>query len=596
MSESKVIFNNTVLRDGHQSLAATRMKTEQMLPICEDLDSLGFGALETWGGATIDVGLRFLGEFPFDRLDALKKAAPNTPHMMLLRGQNIVQYAHFPDDVVQAFIQCAARHGMDIFRIFDALNDVRNLEVAINAVKQAGKHAQGTICYTSSPVHSIDHFVQTGKRLETLGCDSIVIKDMAGLIPPYIAHSIVAELKKTVSIPIWLHTHETAGLGAPTYYAAIEANVDAVDCSIIPFANGTSQPDTARMLSLLEGHPRCPSYDLETLTRLRTHLEEVYSELSQYTSHANEVVDSDALAYQVPGGMLSNFRNQLKEQGMEERFEEVFQEIPRVREALGWIPLVTPTSQIVGVQAMLNVKFGPWKNISPQAADIALGYYGTAPGTIDAKVQNAAAEQMGKEPIDVRPADLQEPRMDHLREELKAKGMPSDDEHCVIYAMFPDQLTNYYADKDTPKADQVPPQTPVNGHPPKAMDVLETSIRRLAVTIQGKRHDVTVEVLDNGSLPSAPIESVNNEPLKATALSPSTSEGVCVPCPLAGKIVAINCSVGAPVARGDTLLTLEAMKMNTFVTAPISGSIEAIYGAIGDNVHEGQTLAVLQEG
>jgi pyruvate/oxaloacetate carboxyltransferase len=496
MSKHPVIFNNTVLRDGHQSLTATRMTTDQMLPACADLDKLGFGALETWGGATIDAGLRFLNEFPFERLDNLKKALPKTPHMMLLRGQNIVQYSHFPDDVVEAFIQCAAKHGMDIFRIFDALNDMRNIETAVKAVKKVNKHAQGTICYTSSPFHTIEKFIQLGQQIEELGCDSIVIKDMAGLIPPYITYQIVQGIKKSVKIPIWLHTHETAGLGASTYYAGIEAGVEAVDCSIVPFANGTGQPDTVRMLALLENHPRKPQYDTAILAKLRKYFEKVYQEHSNYTSHANEIVDSDALAYQVPGGMLSNFRTQLKEQGMEDRFEEVFREIPYVRKALGWIPLVTPTSQIVGVQAMLNVKFGRWKNFSPQATDIALGYYGQTPAPVDLKVQKIAAQKMGKDSITCRPADLQKPGMDKLRKELQEKNLPHDDEHCVIYAMFPKQLIACFENKNKTTA-PVPKKQTTTHIPVKntASSQASGQTSHLKITINDTPHEVKVEEL-----------------------------------------------------------------------------------------------------
>jgi len=508
MQMSPVTFNNTVLRDGHQSLAATRMRTEQMLPALQLLDDLHFGALETWGGATIDAGLRFLGEFPFDRLDALKKGTPKTPHMMLLRGQNIVQYANFPDDVVETFVLTAAKHGMDIFRIFDALNDTRNIATAVKATKKAGKHAQGVICYTSSPVHTIDKFIETAVEIEELGCDSICVKDMAGLIPPYIAYQIITGIKKRVKIPVILHTHETAGLGASTYYAGIEAGVDAIDTSIVPFANGTGQPDTVRMLSLLENHPRKPEYskeDLEKLQALREHFTKVYAELSQFTSVANERVDTDALTYQVPGGMLSNFRNQLKEQKMEDRFDEVFAEIPYVRKCLGWIPLVTPTSQIVGVQAMLNVKFGRWKNFSPQAMQIALGYYGRTPGPVDPEVRKIAAEKSGKEPIECRPADLLEPRMPKLREELAAKGMPTDDEHCVIYAMFPQELEKYYMAKQAPKeapapapaaASSAPAARPAAAAPAAPADGSRGRARDLLLTINGQTTRVHVEELD----------------------------------------------------------------------------------------------------
>ncbi len=502
-----VQFNNTVLRDGHQSLAATRMRTEQMLPAAPILDDLGFGALETWGGATIDAGLRFLGEFPFDRLDALKKAAPRTPHMMLLRGQNIVQYSNFPDDVVSAFVSTSAKHGMDIFRIFDALNDPRNMRCAIEAARKAGKQAHGTICYTTSPVHTVESFIRLGEELAEMGCDAIVIKDMAGLIPPYVAAAIVSGLKKRIKIPVWLHTHETAGLGCSTYLAAIDAGVDAVDTSIVPFANGTAQPDTIRMMALLAEHDRKPDFDdpakVEKLTTLRKHFNKVYEELGEFTGHKNEIVDSDTLLYQVPGGMLSNFRNQLKEQKMEDKFDDVFAEIPVVREALGWIPLVTPTSQIVGVQAMLNVKFGRWKNFSPQAMDIALGYYGQTPAPVNEEVRDLAAKKSGKEPITCRPADLQEPRMEKLARELEDKGYPSDDEHCVIYAMFPQGIDNLYKKKEEPAPAQTPkPETkPASTAKPTPTPAPSTApagtgrTSRMKIHVSGQSHEVSVEEL-----------------------------------------------------------------------------------------------------
>ena len=375
-----VVFNNTVLRDGHQSLAATRMTTTQMLPAAAPLDALGFGAVETWGGATIDSCLRYLNENPFTRLDQLKAAAPRTPHMMLLRGQNIVQYTSFPDDVVEAFVRCSAKHGMDVFRIFDALNDSRNLLTAIRIVKAAGKHAQGAICYTTSPVHTPEKLAALADELVAMECDSICIKDMAGLLSPRITYDLVKAIKSRHTIPVIVHSHETAGLALASYMAAIDAGADAVDTSITPFANGTGQPDTVRMQAALEGHPRTSRYDPRALFELRKYFEGVAGELAKFMNPANDRVDSDALCYQVPGGMLSNFRTQLADMKMEARFNEVMAEVPVVREALGWIPLVTPTSQIVGTQAMLNVKFGRWKNLAQATIDIALGKYGRPPG------------------------------------------------------------------------------------------------------------------------------------------------------------------------------------------------------------------------
>jgi pyruvate carboxylase subunit B len=503
-----VLFNNTVLRDGHQSMAATRMSTAQMLPAAPILDEMGFNGLETWGGATIDSCLRYLNENPFDRLRTLKKIAPKTPQLMLLRGQNIVQYASFPDDVVQAFVRSMCQNGMDIIRIFDALNDVRNLVTAIKAVKDCGKHARGELCYTISPVHTVDNFVKMGVELEKMGCDSLGIKDMSGILQPQIAYHMVKELKSRIGIPITLHTHDTAGLGAAAYLAAIEAGVDCVEVSIVPFANGTSQPDTQRMLALMEGHPRCPKFDTAKLAKLRDYFEGVYKELSSFTSPANERVDSDILIYQVPGGMLSNFRNQLKEQGMADKFDAVLEEIPIVREALGWIPLVTPTSQIVGTQAMMNVKFGRWKMICQPAQDIALGKYGKTPGAIAPNVLEQVEKQTGKKSVTERPADLLSPGMEKYRSQCREKGLPDDDETVVLFAMFPQQVEALLKAKPAAPATTASassaaksPAAPATSStssvpaPTFSAHVPSAGGRRLFVTVSGKRHEVTVESL-----------------------------------------------------------------------------------------------------
>jgi len=491
-----VLFNNTVLRDGHQSMAATRMSTQQMLPAAPILDGMEFNGLETWGGATIDSCLRYLNENPFDRLRTLKKIAPKTPHLMLLRGQNIVQYTSFPDDVVEAFVRCTCNNGMDILRIFDALNDVRNLKTAIEATRKYGKHARGELCYTISPVHTVDNFVKMGVELEKMGCHSIGIKDMSGIIQPQIAYRLVKELKGKVGIPITLHTHDTAGLGAASYLAAIEAGVDAVEVAIVPFANGTSQPDTMRMLALLEGHPRCPKFDTAKLAGLREYFEDVYKQLNKFTSPANERVDSDILIYQVPGGMLSNFRTQLKEQAMSEKFDVVLKEIPVVREALGWIPLVTPTSQIVGTQAMMNVKFGRWKMICQPAQDIALGKYGKTPGPIDPALLKQVEQQTGKKPVTERPADLLPPGLEKYRKDCADKGLPVDDETVVLFAMFPQQVEAVCKPKAAAAPAAAAPagtSAPANLSAPRS----NGDSRRLFVTVNGQRHDVTVQTLES---------------------------------------------------------------------------------------------------
>lgn len=497
-----VTFNNTVLRDGHQSLAATRMSTAQMLPAAPILDEIGFSGLETWGGATIDSCLRYLGENPFDRLRALKKAAPKTPQIMLLRGQNIVQYTSFPDDVVEAFVRADAAAGQDVFRIFDALNDTRNLKTCIDTVLDCKKHARGEICYTTSPVHTIEAFVKMGVELEKMGCHSIGIKDMSGIITPKIAYDLVKELKSKVGIPIVLHTHDTAGLGAAAYLAAIEAGVDTVETSIVPFANGTGQPDTVRMLALLEGHPRRPDYDPAKLQQLRLHFEDVYQQLSKFTSPANERVDSDILVFQVPGGMLSNFRNQLAEQGMADKFDEVVREIPVVREALGWIPLVTPTSQIVGTQAMMNIKFGRWKVICQPAQDIALGKYGKAPGPINPEILAKAEQQSGKKAVTCRPADLLEPGLEGYRKQCAEKGLPTTDEIAVLFAMFPQQVEALVKGVPTTESQAAPAKpasapaaAPVPAPAPEATNGRVLSRTSMVLNIDGQRHEVCVEKL-----------------------------------------------------------------------------------------------------
>ena len=488
MSFQPVLFNNTVLRDGHQSLAATRMSTAQMLPAAPELDQMGFAGLETWGGAVIDSCLRYLNENPFDRLRALKKAAPKTPQIMLLRGQNIVQYTSFPDDVVEAFVRCTVAAGQDVLRIFDALNDVRNLQTAVKAVLKQGAHPRGEICYTTSPVHTVEAFVKLGIELEKMGCQSIGIKDMAGILQPGIAYDLVRSLKQKVSLPVILHCHDTAGLGAVSYYAAVEAGVDCIETSIAPFANGTSQPDTVRMLSILDGHPRCPKhFDRAKLQKMREHFEVVYKELGKFTSPANERVDTDTLAYQVPGGMLSNFRNQLKEQGMDGRMEEVLHEIPVVREALGWIPLVTPTSQIVGTQAMMNVKFGRWKMISQPSMDVVLGKYGRTPGPVNKELLQGVIKKTGQKQVDQRPADLLQPRMESLRKELADKGLPVNDENAVLYAMFPQEVAKFYKPAAAVQSPAAAATSPVKTAPAGAA--------RYRIGINGKQHEAVVETL-----------------------------------------------------------------------------------------------------
>ena len=499
----KVVFNNTVLRDGHQSLAATRMTTAQMLPSAANLDSLGFGVLETWGGATIDSCLRFLGENPFSRLDQTKAAAPRTPQMMLLRGQNLVQYMAFPDDVVETFVRCTAAHGLDVFRIFDALNDSRNLQTPIRAVKKAGKHAQGVVCYTTSPVHTPEKLAAFSDELVEIGVDSICIKDMAGLLAPRVTFDLVSAIKKRHSkVPVVVHSHDTAGLALASYIAAIDAGADAVETSVVPFANGTAQPDTVRMMAALAGNPRAPHYDTKILVELRAYFEGVAKELVAFMSPANDRVDSDTLMYQVPGGMLSNFRNQLKEMKMENRFADVVAEIPVVRQALGWIPLVTPTSQIVGTQAVLNVKFGRWQNLAQATIDVALGKYGRPPGPVDKELLALARKKSGQDPVEGRPADHLKPRMPALLEELGKKGIPVSDDNAVLYAMFPRETEALYNKKPAAPAPisapvaLAPSPLPIPARASAPATTHGNGYQRLNhffITVNAQRFDVSVE-------------------------------------------------------------------------------------------------------
>ena len=592
-----VVLNNTVLRDGHQSLAATRMTTAQMLPAAGPLDALGFGALETWGGATIDAALRFLHEHPFERLTRLKAAAPRTPQMMLLRGQNLVQYTSFPDDVVEAFVACTARRGLDVFRVFDALNDTRNLRTAIRAVKSAGRHAQGAICYTTSPVHTPASLVAVADELVGLGVDSLCLKDMAGLLTPSAAHELVRALRRRHACPLVVHSHDTAGLAVASYLAAIDAGADAIETSIAPFANGTGQPDTVRMLAALSGHPRAPSLDAALLLTLRRHFEQVASELAAFMSPANERVDCDALTFQVPGGMLSNFRTQLAEQHLGHRFHEVMLEVPVVRAALGWIPLVTPTSQIVGTQAVLNVKFGRWRNLAPATVEVALGRYGRPPGPVDPDLLALARRQAGREPLAGRPADELAPRMPALRAELAAQGFAPSEELAVLWAMFPRE-TEALLHPAAPPAPPAPaPASLTRGvPPPSAVPVpapVPPAVRHLRVTVAGRVYEVQVEPAGEPAVPSSAPAAVAAAP-RATSAPAPCRPGEPVASPLAGRLVSIDVALGSVVAEGTQLATIEALKMNTFLFSPRAGRVAEIRAQPGEDVEEGSVLLILE--
>ncbi len=429
-------LTETVLRDGHQSLIATRMRTRDMLPAAERLDAIGYRSIEVWGGATFDVCLRFLHEDPWERLRELKRRMPRTPLQMLLRGQNLVGYRHYPDDVVRAFVDEAARTGIDIFRVFDALNDPRNMETALRAVKRAGARAQGTICYTSSPVHTLDAFVALGKRLAELEADELCVKDMAGMMPPGDGAALVRALRKEVGLPVVVHTHSASGLSTLTCLAAADAGAEAVDGALSPFAGGASQPPTETLVGAMRGSPVDPKLDLGALAELAAYFRGVLDRYRSLLEIRSLQTDPGILTHQIPGGMLSNLLSQLREQSAIERLAEVLDEVPRVRADLGYPPLVTPTSQIVGIQAVLNVLGGGrYRQVTNEVRDYVRGLYGAPPGPLDpglvARVTSGAAA------ITVRPADLLPPELDKAAAELRALVPAADTAEVLSYAVFP---------------------------------------------------------------------------------------------------------------------------------------------------------------
>lgn len=443
---NKVGITETILRDAHQSLIATRMTTEEMLPIVEKLDNIGYHSLEAWGGATFDACLRFLNEDPWVRLRKIKERAKKTPIQMLFRGQNILGYRHYADDVVEYFVQKSIANGVDILRIFDALNDVRNLETAIKACKKEKGHVQGTVCYTISPVHNIESFVKMAKDLENMGADSICIKDMAGLLKPYVAYDLITAMKKSVKIPIQLHTHYTSGVASMTYLKAVEAGVDVIDTALSPFAMGTSQPATEAVVATLQGTEHDTGLDLAALSDAADYFKPIREKYLKSGLLNPKVmgVDINTLLYQVPGGMLSNLVSQLKQQGKEDKFDEVLKEVPRVRADFGYPPLVTPSSQIVGTQAVLNVLMGErYKMISKESKAIVRGEYGKTPVEISPEI---VKKIIGDEPrITCRPADKLKPELKKLRDEIKP--YIEQDEDVLTYALFEQVALKFFENR-----------------------------------------------------------------------------------------------------------------------------------------------------
>jgi len=588
-------ITDVVLRDAHQSLFATRMRIDDMLPIAEKLDQVGFWSLESWGGATFDSCIRFIGEDPWERIRELKKAMPKTPQQMLLRGQNLLGYRHYADDVVSKFVERAAFNGVDVFRIFDAMNDPRNLETAIKAVKQQGKHAQGTISYTKSRVHTTQNWVDYAKTLEDMGADSIAIKDMSGILTPYDAFELVGLLKAQTQLEVQLHAHATSGLSDMTILKAIEAGIDRVDTAISSMSMTYGHSATESVVAALQGTDRDTGLDLALLEEIAAYFREVRKKYAKFEGSLRGT-DSRILIAQVPGGMLTNMESQLKEQGAADKFDEVLKEIPKVREDLGLIPLVTPTSQIVGTQAVLNVLTGErYKSISKETAGILKGEYGAAPAEFNKELQARVLD--GAEAITCRPADLLSPEMDKLTEELlglsREKSIELADDQIddvLTYALFPQIGLKFLQNRGDASAFE--PVPAVDDVVPAVQPAPESASGASVYTVSVSGQSFVVQVSEGGDIRDIqPTSGAVSSPVQAAA--PIVASGEDVPSPLAGNIFKVLVSPGQQVEEGDTVIILEAMKMETEISAPKSGLVGSINVKEGDSVQVGQSLLTL---
>lgn len=589
-------ITDVVLRDAHQSLFATRMRLDDMLPIAEKLDKVGFWSLESWGGATFDACIRYLGEDPWERIRALKQAMPNTPQQMLLRGQNILGYRHYADDVVDKFVERAAHNGVDVFRVFDAMNDVRNLQTALKAVKKQGKHAQGTISYTLSPVHTLELWVDLARRIEDLGADSIAIKDMAGLLKPYEGYELVSRLKKACNIPIHMQCHATTGLAHATILKCVEAGIDNVDTAISSMSMTYGHSPTETLVATLEGTERETGLDLALLQEIALYFREVRKKYAQFEG-ALKGVDVRILTAQVPGGMLTNMESQLREQGATDRLDEVLDEIPSVRKDLGYIPLVTPTSQIVGTQAVINVLSGKrYATISKETQGVLRGEYGATPAPVDEALRARVLEP-GQEAITCRPADLLKPEMDRLTEELQglakerkialAEGDNVVDD-VLTYALFNQIGLKFLENRNNPDAFEPVP----DGQAKQALATTESGEEIYTVTVEEQQYTVTVA--SGGDITGiVPVGSSGSAESSGPAPASGTGKGQAVNAPLSGNIFRILVKPGQKVTEGMPLVVLEAMKMETEVSAPCAGVVDTITAKEGDVVSVGDPLMTI---
>ena len=582
-------ITEVVLRDGHQSILATRLRLEDMLPIASTLDEVGYWSIESWGGATFDSCIRYLGEDPWERIRALKKAMPNTKQQMLFRGQNILGYRHYADDVVEKFVERAHVNGVDVFRIFDAMNDVRNLQTSIKAAVKVGAHAQGTLSYTESPVHTLEGWLTMAKQLEDMGAHSLCIKDMSGLLKPYDAAELVSKLKETVSLPIALHCHATTGLSVATQMKAIDSGVDVIDTSISSMSMTYGHSPTETIASIVEGSARDSGLNVEKMAEVAAYFRTVREKYADFEGSLKGV-DARILTAQVPGGMLTNMENQLKEQGAADKFDEVLTEIPKVRKDLGYIPLVTPTSQIVGTQAVLNVLTGErYKSVTKETAGVLKGEYGATAAEVNSELQARILE--GGEAITCRPADLLDPEVDKLTEELqtlaKDKSIALADEaidDVLTYALFPQIGLKFLENRNNPSAFEPIPTKAATASKKATQDTSNTAPENYAVSVDGKVYDVVVA-------PGGSIESVTH-PAGDDAIkqSASISAEETLNAPLAGNIFKVLVNEGDHVEAGDVVIIMEAMKMETEIRAVSSGEIVSLFTREGDAVAVGDAL------
>jgi len=605
MTERSLKITDLTLRDGHQSLLATRMRTEDMVPIAPEMGKAGFYSMEVWGGATFDVPTRFLNEDPWQRLHTLKKLIPGTPLQMLLRGQNLVGYRNYADDIVSAFVHHAAELGMDIFRVFDAVNDERNFETALVAIKESGKHAQLTLCYSltepkmGGPVYHLDYYVKKALILQDMGADSLCIKDMAGLISPDDAYKLIKALKQVLKIPIQLHTHYTSGMASMSILKAIEAGVDIIDTALAPFALRSSHPAIEPVVVTLQGTPRDTGLDLARMLKLGQYFESIAPKYRDFLSTTRmAVIDTAVLVHQVPGGMISNLVAQLKEANALDRLDEVYEELPRVRKELGYPPLVTPTSQIVGIQAVQNVLFGRYKVISAQVKDYCYGLYGKPPAPIDPEVQKIVLKgyERGETPITSRPADVLEPELEKAYE--ATEGIAQGIGDVLIYALYPTTGMRFLRWKyglETP-----PPETK-----PKTLEDVKREDELIDRAKAGKLGEKEVHVefepylyrrVSSGT-ESVGASTVDPSPTKEAATIPppaeEETEGTAIAAPMPGMILNYAVKVGDEVKAGDTVVVLEAMKMAIDLPALVSGQIKAINFKSGDRVAKDDVLATI---